>query len=191
MTQDAPLAFLDAVASLRAIRVRPEITLTEAPAPARLAPHALAINADLALDHDDDGDDLASGRFVLLHDPQGQQAWAGTFRAVTFIKADVDPEMTSDPLLTVVGWTWLTDALAEHGASHVMASGTVTRVASESFGELSDREPAAEIEIRASWTPVGPIAPHFEAWCDLLSMCAGLPPLPSDVATLATRRQRF
>jgi len=188
MTQDAPLAFLDAVASLRAVRVRSEITLHEAPAPARLAPYSLAVNADLTLDRSDEGEDLATGRFVLLHDPHGQQAWAGTFRAVTFLKAEVDPEMTSDPLLTVVGWTWLTDALAEHGAEHLMASGTVTRVASESFGELADRDPMAEIEIRASWTPLGAIGPHFEAWCDLLATCSGLPPLPADVATLPRKR---
>lgn len=191
MTKDAPLAFLEAVESIRALRVRPEITLSEAPAPARLAPHAVALNADLSLDHEED---IATGRFVLLHDPQGQQAWAGDYRIVTFIKADVDVEMTSDPLLTVVGWTWLMDALAEYGAEYSMASGTVTRVASESFGELSDREPAAEIEIRASWTPMGSpqrIADHFAAWCDLLSTCAGLPPLPADVATIAPRHQRF
>jgi len=188
MTQDAPSAFLEAVAALRSSRVRAEITLSEAPSPARLAPHSLALNADLSLDQEED---VATGRFVLLHDPQGQQAWAGTFRIVSFIKADVDAEMTSDPLLTVVGWTWLLDALADHGVEHTMASGTVTRVASESFGELSDRGSAAEIEIRASWTPIGPISGHFEAWCDLLATTAGLPPLPADVATIAPRHQRF
>lgn len=191
MTQDAPLAFLEAVAALRTARVRPEITLSEAPAPARLAPHAVALNADLSLDHEED---VATGRFVLLHDPEGQQAWAGDHRIVTFIKAEVDVEMTSDPLLTVVGWTWLMDALADHGAQYAMASGTVTRVASESFGELHDRGPSAEMEIRASWTPTGAgaeISRHFLAWCDLLSTCAGLPPLPADVATIAPRHQRF
>lgn len=188
MTENAPLAFLEAVASLRSTRVRAEIAVSEAPAPAKLAPFSLALNADLSIDPDED---IATGRFVLLHDPQGQEAWAGTFRIVSFVKADIDPEMTSDPLLTVVGWTWLMDALAEHGVDHAMASGTVTRVASESFGELSDRGSAAEIEIRASWTPLGSISAHFEAWCDLLATCAGLPPLPADVATIAPRHQRF
>lgn len=188
MNQDAPSAFLEAVSSLRSAQVRAEISLSEAPSPARLAPHSLALNADLSIDGEED---VATGRFVLLHDPQGQQAWAGAFRIVTFIKAEVDAEMTSDPLLTEVGWTWLLDSLAEHGVEHTMTSGTVTRVASESFGELSDRGLSAEIEIRASWTPIGAIADHFEAWCDVLSTCAGLPPLPADVASIAPRHRRL
>jgi hypothetical protein len=186
MTQDAPPAFDEAVASMRLARVRSEITIGEAPSPARLAPFSFALTADLSLDGEED---VATGRFVLLHDPNGQEAWGGSFRLVTFVKADLDPEMTADPLLTAVGWSWLTDALADHGAVALMSSGTVTRVASESFGELGDREPAAEIEIRASWTPEGAIAAHFEAWCDLLSTCAGLPPLPPEVAPLQRRRQ--
>ena len=181
---DPPPAFEAAVASLRSVRVRPEISLDEAPSPARLAPYSLAITADVILPHDPDAE-LASGRFVLLHDPKGNDAWGGDFRAVTFVKAELDPEMTSDPLLTAVGWSWLLDALADHDAQYLMPSGTVTRVASESFGEL-DRDPSAEIEIRASWTPRGDITGHFEAWCDLLTTCAGLPPLPPGVAHLNT-----
>lgn len=180
-----PEAFTQAVQQLRSVRVRPEISLTETPAPARLAPYSLAINADVILPHDPDAE-LASGRFVLLHDPHGSEAWGGTFRAVTFVKAELEPEMTGDPLLTAVGWSWVLDALTEHDADYLMPSGTVTRVASESFGEL-DRDPSAEIEIRASWTPRGDMRDHFEAWCDLLTTCAGLPPLPPGVAKLSSR----
>ena len=44
------------------------------------------------------GEELGSGRFVLLHDPAGNTAWQGTFRCVTFARADIDPEMVTDPL---------------------------------------------------------------------------------------------
>ena len=44
------------------------------------------------------GEDVGSGRLVLLHDPAGNAAWGGTFRLVTFARAEVDPEMVTDPL---------------------------------------------------------------------------------------------
>ena len=96
---------------------------------------------------------VGSGRLVLLHDPAGNAAWQGTFRCVTFARADVDPEMVTDPLLAQVGWSWLIDALASHGAEYVAPSGTVTSVSSESFGGMADEPPRAEVEVRASWTP--------------------------------------
>ncbi|MEV6784924.1 DUF3000 family protein, partial [Streptomyces sp. NPDC051098] len=34
-------------------------------------------------------DDLADGRLVLLHDPAGHDAWQGTFRMVTLVRAGV------------------------------------------------------------------------------------------------------
>ena len=56
--------------------------------------------------------DVATGRLVLLHDPAGQDAWDGTLRLVTYVTAELEPELASDPLLPAVGWSWLTDALA-------------------------------------------------------------------------------
>jgi hypothetical protein len=69
------------------------------------------------------------------------------------------------------------------------ASGTVTRVASESFGSMSDRPATAEIEIRASWTPLRyeQLGDHLVAWGDLLCTAAGLPPLPAGVVPLTRR----
>jgi hypothetical protein len=50
-------------------------------------------------------------------------------------------------------------------------------------------EPAtAQIEIRASWTPVGELTAHIEAWGELLCTAAGLPPVPEGVATMPSRR---
>jgi hypothetical protein len=138
------------------------------------------------------GEDAGSGRLVLLHDPAGNASWQGTFRCVTFARADVDPEMVTDPLLASVGWSWLIDALDAHHADYLAPSGTVTSVSSESFGGMSDEPPRAEVEVRASWTPqledgVG-LSAHLNAWAELLCTTAGLPPLPAGVVLMPSRR---
>jgi hypothetical protein len=179
-----PEDFQGAVEQLRSARLRPEISCEEIPAPQRIAPYAAAMSADITVD----GEDVGEGRLVLLHDPAGNDAWAGTFRCVAYARAQIDPEMVTDPLLAAVGWTWLTEALQAHGADHVAPSGTVTKVASESFGGMSDEPASAELEIRASWTPIGDVGPHAEAWGDLLCMAAGLPPVPAGVVIMPSRR---
>ncbi len=181
---DAPEDFLRAIERLRSARLRPEIVLEEVPAPQRIAPHAVAVSADVVV-HDEE---LATGRFVLLHDPAGQEAWEGTFRAVTFVRAALEADLGNDPMLGEVGWTWLLEVLAENGAEHTAAGGTVTRVLSESFGALADRPASLELEVRASWTPRGDVGLHLTAWSALLCTVAGLPPLPPGVAPLPRRR---
>ena len=66
--------------------------------------------------------------------------------------AEIDPEMANDPLLGEVGWSWLTEALTAHGAEYAASSGTVTKVASESFGSMSEEGATAQLEIRASFS---------------------------------------
>ncbi|MGI5403524.1 DUF3000 domain-containing protein [Streptomyces sp. CA-135486] len=183
-----PRAFRLAIEALRAARLRPEIEVDPTRPPQRLAPHAYALEAAVV-----DGDeDLADGRLVLLHDPAGHEAWHGTFRLVTLVRAELEPEMAADPLLPEVCWSWLTGALEARGLSYGEPSGTVTRAGSHYFGGLAERRPATQIEIRASWTPlegrggVPDSAAHLAAWCDLLCQIAGLPPLsagPADTGT--------
>jgi Protein of unknown function (DUF3000) len=190
----APVEFREAVATMHAARLRPEILCEEMPAPQRIAPWASALSADVTVD----GVDVGTGRIILLHDPAGNEAWSGTFRCVAYARAEVDLELITDPMLAMVGWTWLTEALDEHDAAYVAASGTVTRVATESFGGMADEGGTAQIEIRASWTPVTPddapdlapldLAPHVEAWGELLCTSAGLPPVPDGVAVMPSRR---
>jgi hypothetical protein len=177
---DAPLPFQHAVNAMLRARVRPEVRLDPTPAPKRLAPHAYALEATV-VSH---GDELADGRLVLLYDPAGQDAWHGAFRMVTLVRAELEPEMATDPLLPEVSWSWLTGALDGHGAAYGELSGTVSRNSSHYFGGLADREDSTQIEIRASWTPcegeggVPDAAAHLAAWCDLLCTSAGLPPAP-------------
>lgn len=180
--------FDEAVGTLMGMTWRPELDVEEIPAPQRIAPYAVAIGADVEAA----GAELGNGRLILLHDPDGNPAWDGAFRCVTYARASVDTEMVTDPLLPGVGWSWLTDALARHQAAYTAPSGTVTSVSSQSFGSMADEPHRAEVEIRASWTPQvtrgADIAPHVEAWQDLLCMVAGLPPLPEGVVPMSLRR---
>ncbi|MFJ8586840.1 DUF3000 domain-containing protein [Streptomyces sp. NPDC093595] len=177
-TGGVPSAFATAVEALRSARLRPEVEVEPTRPPQRLAPYAYALEAAVV----EDEEDLADGRLVLLHEPAGHDAWQGTFRLVTLVRAELEPEMAADPLLPEVCWSWLTGALEARGLSYGEASGTVTRAGSHYFGGLAERRPATQIEIRASWTPredrrgVPDAAAHLAAWCDLLCQVAGLPP---------------
>ncbi|MEU5219894.1 DUF3000 domain-containing protein [Streptomyces sp. NPDC020807] len=179
-TNPAPPAFRRAVEALRTARPRAEIEIEPTRPPQRLAPYAYAVEAAVV----DGEEDLADGRLVLLHDPDGHEAWKGNFRLVTLIRAELEPEMAADPLLPEVCWSWLTGAMEARGLSYGEAGGTVTMASSHYFGGLADRRPATQIEIRASWTPreglggVPDTAAHLAAWGDLLCQIAGLPPAP-------------
>ena len=188
-------SFDELVEVLRTFTPRDEIILEEVPAPQKLASHSFAFTADIsngALGENED--EVASGRFVILHEPGGQDTWEGDFRCVTFMRADVESEMQEDPLLPEVGWNWLLDSLATTGAEFNAPSGTVTRVSSASFGKLSPRNSDSEIEIRASWSPVitapADIFLHVQAWCNLITEVAGLPPVPEGVASISAARRR-
>lgn len=179
-----PQEFRRALKQFRAARLRPEVFCEEMPAPQRIAPFSAALSADLNVG----GEEVGGGRLVLLYDPAGNDAWLGNFRCVAYARADIDPDMVTDPLMSAVGWSWLLDALEAHSAEYVAPSGTVTRVASDSFGGMSDEPGSAEVEVRASWSPINALGPHVEAWGDLLCAAAGLPPVPAGVIALPNRR---
>ncbi|UBU10694.1 DUF3000 domain-containing protein [Nonomuraea gerenzanensis] len=180
-----PAAFTRAADSLRRAEVRPEIELEDLPAPQRLAPYSAAIGASVYRDDDE----LAVGRLILLYDPDGQRGWEGPFRLVAYVRADMEPEITSDPLLGPVAWSWLTESLDAHQADYSAAGGTVTRAVSEGFGNKADDPVTTELELRASWSPAQEdLSGHVAAWCDLMCLAAGMPPLPPDVAALPRRR---
>ncbi len=188
-------AFEDLINNLRTFTPRTEIVLEEVPAPQKLATYAFAFSADVSNGLlGDDEDEIASGRFVLLHEPGGQDTWEGEFRCVTFVRADVDPIMQQDPLLPEVGWSWFLEALETQQCQMAAPSGTVTRVSSASFGKLSPRNDEAEIEIRASWTPLlvqpNELMKHIAGWCRLISDVAGLEPIPEGVSTISSARRR-
>jgi hypothetical protein len=184
-------SFESMISIIREFTPRPEIELEEVPAPQKLAQYSYAFTADVISASDEE---LASGRFVILHEPGGQDTWEGEYRCVTFMRATVDSQMQEDPLLPEVGWNWLLDSLRDTGAVLNAPSGTVTRVSSASFGKLSTRHDESEIEIRASWSPLlkspEELNAHVQAWCNFISEIAGLPPLEEGVASLNAARRR-
>ena len=200
-----PSAFAKALDELSHAKVRKELKFTEIPAPGRLAPFALALSGDVIdvvpPDHGPHGQEigrtpflqpqeqLATGRFILLYDPVGQELWNGQFRIVTYIRARLDHDMGQDAMLASVAWSWLEDSLREREAFHHSAGGTATRVISESFGDLAGEQDHIDIELRASWSPDSEhLGPHLSAWADLVCTFAGLPPLPEGVQQLPHRR---
>lgn len=211
---ELPEGFRTALGEMRRASPRAEARIGEIPAPRRLAPYAVALRAEVAApgphevrmgspsgtvvglsgaaprQDDEDVEQLAAGRFILLHDPAGQDAWDGTSRVVIYIRAELDAEMSNDPLLASVAWTWLADSLSQYGAVHRRAGGTATRILSESFGELADRDASNTVELRASWTPgPGGLDTHVEAWSDMVCSFAGLPALPDGVVAMPTLRR--
>jgi hypothetical protein len=162
---------------------RPELAIEDMPAPQRLAPYSAAVSASVTRDGAEGATEVAVGRLILLYDPAGHSGWAGDFRIVAYVSADLEPEIAADPLVGSVAWSWLIEALEPIGYAGV--SGTITRAVSESFGDKGDEPATTELELRASWSPIGrgnPADPeidfpgHVAAWCELLCQAAGLPP---------------
>ncbi len=165
-----------------AATVRPEIELGPIRPPQRLAPFSYAVGAEVK--HPDTGevpeasDGDAFGRLILLHDPDGSEAWDGTMRLVAYIQADLDSSEAIDPLLPEVAWSWLVEAL-ESRSEHVTAlGGTVTATTSVRYGDISGPPRAHQLELRASWTATSlDLGTHVQAFCEVLEHAAGLPPV--------------
>jgi hypothetical protein len=134
-----PVAFDEAVESIRAVEFRSDLRVQEIRSPEGLAPHALALAADVSPENLDGDSQLGTGRFILLHDPAEPEAWRGDFRVVCFAQAPLETDIGGDGMLPEVAWSWLVDALDENGADYRYPSGTVTVVNSKGFGELTEQ----------------------------------------------------
>lgn len=193
LAASAGSAFAAAVAALEAgrdavVEVRDDLDFEDWPAPKRLAPHAVA----LALTAYRDGQEVGTGRLILLHDTAGQEGWTGMYRVVAHVHADVEEEMAADPLLGEVGWSWLTDALDLHAPGYGAPSGTVTRVITEGYGAKEDEPLSTGFELRASWCPdddeiEDEVCGAVIAWSDVLAAAAGLPAQPPGTRALGRR----
>jgi hypothetical protein len=182
MSSAEPAQFQDAVAAMNAVQVRPEIELGPIRPPQRLAPFSYALGAEVRhpetaiVPEQTDGD--AFGRLILLHDPDGAEAWDGTMRLVAYIQADLDATEAVDPLLPEVAWSWLVDALDARAGVSTALGGTVTATTSVRYGDIAGPARAHQLELRASWTATTPeLGAHGHAFCEVLEHAAGLPPV--------------
>ncbi len=176
-----PAEFQAGLDALATVRARREVELEHIPAPQRLAPWSHAIGARVAEPSaeapGEDDLEIASGRFIVLYDPAGHEAWDGTTRCVGYVSAVTDETMVDDEMFSSVAWSWLVEALVDHGADHHSLGGTVTRTASTRFGDIAGPEHSVDVEIRASWTATGTeLDRHLGAWLEVLGNAAGLPP---------------
>ena len=194
--KSTPDVFRAVVRALETARFRPEITLKRITPPVGLAPHAISFAAEVGPrparrrggPRTPEQQPPTSGRFVVLYDETCPQPWDGPFRIVSWFRSKIDTEMGVDDMLTDVSWTWLTDTLGEHGARFTAEGGTASRTIERHFGSLTDQEDVAQVEVRASWTPLPSLgAPHWaqshlHAWTQVLCTAAGLPPRHEGVA---------
>lgn len=181
-------AFLAAAEALRARTFRTDFVVREIPAPASLAPEAIAFAGDVRPEQVGVDSPYGTGRIILLHDAAEPDAWGGPWRIVSFAQAPLEPEIGTDPLLADVAWSWLTDALEARGAGFHSASGTATKTLSKGFGTLAAEGDGAQIELRASWSPTGDLTPHIDAWAELVCILAGLPPGSEGITVLGGHR---
>jgi hypothetical protein len=165
---------------------RPEVKLDHTAAPARLATHTAAVVADV----DVNGEEVGNGRLVVLFEPLFQDTWDGNLRLVGFVSADLETELVTDPMLLEVGWSWVEDAFKGRSINPLALSGTVSRSGSQSFGDLSMRQPEGQVEIRVSWTVPADedFTEHALAWVDLMTSAAGLEPLPEGVSAISLKK---
>ena len=187
--EGAPAEFRLAVESLRAASVRDELVLQQIDAPGKLAKHEVAFSANFDAASTDVATDLGTGRFVLLWDPEEPEPWGSRFRVITFAKSPLETDIGADEQIADVAWAWLTEALQNRHANFIAEAGTATRIISSGYGALSNQSDHAELEIRASWSPVDTNAnAHLEAWQDLVCIMSGLPNLPAGVSSFASGR---
>ncbi|HEX8766976.1 MAG TPA: DUF3000 domain-containing protein [Jatrophihabitans sp.] len=184
----APEPFRTAISTLLATTVRPQARVERIRPPQRLAPWTFAVAVDIfpSSTGSAGGHDSATGRLVVLYDPDGTEAWDGEIRLVAYAQADLAADMAGDPLLPAVGWSWLTEALEHRSAAHTAVGGTVTQTTSTRFGDVHGPTSTTQLELRGSWTATSTdLSPHLLAFVDLLCVAAGLP--PEGVAVLGDR----
>ncbi len=175
-TSRAQQAFDFAVHQIRGLTFRREIEVREIASPEQIAPRSFALAGDVMSSDSSSDSAFGSGRFILLHDPDSSEQWGSDFRIVCFAQAPLEIDIGEDEFLADVTWSWLMDALEERNARFTAPSGTATKIISTGFGSLHDQGSGAQVELRASWTPLeGNFASHAEGWAELLCLLAGLP----------------
>jgi hypothetical protein len=172
---EAPAAeFAAALLSIRQSTLREELVVAQLAAPGDIATHAIAFSAELKSETSEVSGKLGTGRFVVFWSPEPQENWTSNFRVVCFARSPLETDIGRESDGVDVTWDWLTSALNNSGAEYSALAGTTTRIISTGHGMMDQQSEHAEIEIRASWSPVGTdIRRHLEAWQNLVCVMSG------------------
>ncbi|HUH53683.1 MAG TPA: DUF3000 domain-containing protein [Microbacteriaceae bacterium] len=174
-----PPEFEQARSQILSAKFRSELFTEETTSPDRISPFSVALAAGVkhsATSSADTDSEAGVGRFILLYDPESANEWGEKFRVVCYAQAPLETEIGADPFITDVTWSWLTDALSSSGAEYKNIAGTATIITSTGFGGLEAQGTGSQIELRASWTPMGEhFSAHAVAWSHLLCFLAGFP----------------
>ena len=173
LDSEAPAQFAAAALSLAEPFLREELTTSQIPAPAQIAPWALAFAAQ-APNPADTPMNRGVGRIVFLHDPTQFDAWGSNMRVIAYGKSPLENDLGIEEDVAHFWWARLEQALRMHGAQYSHEAGTVTKMTSTGMGTLSNDPNSSEVEIRASWSPQSDeLGPHLAAWQDLIAAMAG------------------
>ena len=181
-TPSTPPEFAAALETIRRAQSRPELVITEIPAPGQLAPYAVALAADVRPARHGSDSDLGTGRFILLYDPDEPEAWGGRFRVVCFAQAPLETDIGLDPFLADVAWSWLVDAL--DARARQVHRGVAAR-RPRSSRPVSANWPSRATARRSSCAPRGPrsstTSPHTSKAGANCSACSPACPRPARV----------
>ena len=174
MPSDVSGEFGAALLSLKQSASREELKIEQLAAPVGVADQAIAFAATVLSDTPEISGNLGTGRFVLFWSPEPQENWTSNFRVVCFARSPLESDIGRENDSVDVTWDWLTEALSNSGASQSALAGTTTRIISTGHGLMDQESEHAEIEIRASWSPLNTdMHAHFEAWQNLICVMSG------------------
>lgn len=180
---DVPEPFAQGLMSLRTAARQIPLTLKEIPGPSRAAAFAVALSGSLP-DPVDPDNEIADGNFVVLYDLD-DDGGPGRFKVIVMVRAELDAEMSIDPMLPDVAWTWLEESLDRCTQYASELGGAVTRTITTNHGRSRAHEGSVELELRASWTAsTSDLGEHLHAWAQTLHNCAGQPLLLDGITTL-------
>ena len=174
MPADAVGEFGVALLSLKQSALRNELEIEQLAAPVGVAEKAIAFSANVQSEKSEISGNLGTGRFVLFWSAEPQENWTSNFRVVCFARSPLESDIGRETDSVDVTWDWLTEALTNSGAKQSALAGTTTRIISTGHGLMDQESEHAEIEIRASWSPLSTdIHSHFEAWQNLICVMSG------------------
>lgn len=173
MQEELPAEFQLALKGLAEPYRRSELSTHQIASPKDIAPAAIAFSSEVT-DTTEAANHRGVGRIVFLHDSAQTETWGSRMRVIAYVKSPLETEMEMEEDSASYFWDILNRALAKHNAKATHEAGTITKMSSTGMGALATEQRKTEIELRASWSPLGAdLSPHFAAWQDLIAAMAG------------------